>query len=291
MRSGQDTIPIGTKAPNGKNRFPGAVHFVETLDRDDDDSEQADILSFESLREAFATIRSAETELAQTIPKIELSAEGEPESPERPDYEIDEDNDENDWEDENRSVSPDTESLIAVGTRLETIIEAMLFVGNRENRPLDADQIAEKLRDVSPGEVEQAVVQLNEHYQERNCPYTIILERGGYRMVLRSEFEPVRDQFYGKVRETRLSQQAIDTLAVVAYRQPITAEEIQRIRQQSCSTVLNHLVRRNLLSISREVQEKTTVVRYRTTPRFLELFQIQSLDDIPKIEELERILN
>jgi segregation and condensation protein B len=278
MQEGE-TIPMSSGASDWENRFPGAVAFVETFDTDEDVSESADILSFESLRKAFATIQSAETELAQTIPEIELSAEREPETPERPDYEIDA---ALDLEEEGgQNIEPSS----TVGVRLETIIEAMLFVGNRENRPLDAEQVAEKLRNVSAEEVEQAVARLNEHYQERNCPYTIILERNGYRIVLRFEFESVRANFYGKTRETRLSQQAIDTLAVVAYRQPITAEEIQNLRQQSCSTVLTQLVRRNLLSISREVQDKKSVVRYHTTPRFLELFHIKSLDDIPSVNE------
>jgi segregation and condensation protein B len=288
MQMEQDTIPLNVdQTPDWKNRFPGVITYVETFDTDDDDAEPADVLSFESLRKAFATIQSVETELAQTIPEIESSAEHAPEPIEQAEYEID---GASDLEYGSDLPLSKIEPPIAVGTRLETIVEAMLFVGNRENRPLEAEQIAEKLRNVSAEEVDQTVVHLNAHYQERGCPYTIAAERGGYQMVLRSEFASVRTNFYGKIRETRLSQQAIDTLAVVAYRQPITVEEIQDIRQQSCSTILNQLVRRNLLSISREIQDKKSVVRYHTTPRFLELFQIQSLDDIPKPEEISETL-
>ena len=265
-----------------KHRFPGTTAFVETFDTDDDTSEPADILSFETLRKAFASIQAAETELVQTIPNIEWSSGREPEFPERPEYEID---DSLDLEEENGLSFQKSEPSVAVGIRLETIVEALLFVGNRENRPLGAEEIAEKLRNVSSEEVEQAVVHLNEQYRERNSPYTIISERGGYQMVLRLEFEPVRRNFYGKVRDTRLSQQAVDTLAVVAYQQPVTADEIQNLRQQSCAAVLTQLVRRGLLSTSREVHEKKNVVRYCTTPRFLELLQIKSLDEIPKAEE------
>jgi len=288
MREGRETIPID------KNRFPGAVAFVETFDTDDDDAEPANILSFESLREAFVTLQTAETE---------LSVEQEPEIPERPDYDYDIDTTIGaigtisavstiggttiDLEEEDRPLSPDIDNPVAINARLETIIEAVLFVGNRENRPLHADQIIEKLRNVSAEEVEQTIFRLNKQYQERNSPYTIISESGGYRMILRPEFEPIRANFYGKVRETRLSQQAIDTLAVVAYRQPVTAEEIQNIRQQPCSAVLDQLVRRKLLKISREIQDKKRIVRYHTTSRFLELCRIKSLDDIPRADELD----
>ena len=278
MQEERNIIPIGN------NRFPGAVAFEEIFDSDEDISEPADILSFATLREAFATIHFAETELAQSIPEIEPSTDREPEVPEQPDYEMD---DAIDLEEESGFASPNNEPPIAIGIRLETIIEAMLFVGNRENRPLGTDQIAEKMRNVSIEDVEQAVAHLNEQYQGRNCPYTIVSERGGYQMVLRSEFESVRSNFHGKIREIRLSPQAIATLAVVAYRQPITAEEIQYLRRQSSTTVLSQLVRRNLLKTSREMRDKKSVVRYHTTSRFLELFQIQSLDDIPKVDELD----
>ena len=278
----QDTIPISTRVSEGKNRFPGVAAYVETFDSDDDASEPADILSFESLREAFAMLGTAETELAKTIPDIAPTAEKDPLFLEQPDDEIG----------DQFVLSEDvylknSESPVTIGVRLETIIEAMLFVGNRENHPLNAEQIAEKLRNVSVEEVDQAVVQLNEQYLERSCPYMIAAERSGYRMILCSEFESVRSNFYGKIRGTRLSQQALDTLAVVAYRQPITAEEIQTIRRRPCSAVLNQLVRRNLLKISREVQDEKNIVRYHTTPRFLELFQIKSLNDIPRAEELD----
>ena len=278
MQEENNTISVG------KNYFSGAVAFKETFDTENDVSEPADVLSFESLREAFATIQSAEIELAQSIPEIELSMEHDQKTPERPDYGID---DAIDSQEENDLTASYSESPGMVGTRFETIIEAMLFVGNRENRPLDTDQIAEKLRNVSNEDVVQAVVRLNEHYQERNSPYAIVSEHGGYRMVLRSEFESVRTNFHGKIRELRLSQQAIDTLAVVAYRQPITAEEIFNLRQQSSSSILNLLVRHDLLRISREIQDKKSVVRYHTTARFLNLFRIKSLDEIPKENELD----
>ena len=256
----------------GKNRFPGAVAFVENFDTNDD-AEPADILSFESLREAFA---------ANNFAEIEQETREIPDISERPDYDID---DAIDLKYDDSVSSSQTGLPMTVNARLETIIEAMLFVGNRENRPLVAEQIAEKLRNVSAVEVDQAVAYLNGHYQERGYPYHIIFERGGYRMTLRSEYEPVLANFSGKVREARLTQQAIDTLAIVAYRQPITAEEIQAIRKQSCSNILNQLVRRDLLRISREVQDKKSVARYHTTSRFLELFQIKSLDDIPREDE------
>lgn len=287
IESMKSMIPTGTRHSEEKNRFPGAIHYVETFDTDDDDFEPADILSFETLREAFTTLQSTESELAKTIPEIELSAKKRPPTLEQPEYDIDSEPDET--EAYRTDSSQNGEHLVAVDVRLEMVVEAILFVGNRENKPLPAEQIAEKLRNVSGEDVDQAIVTLNRAYQERNCPYTIIAERSGYRMVLRLEYETIRANFYGKMREVKLSQQAVDTLAVVAYRQPITADEIQKIRNQSCTSVLNQLVRRNLLHTQREMQEKKSTVFYHTTSRFLELLHIQSLDEIPPTEELSSV--
>ena len=258
-----------------QNMFFGVAGFEEHFDLDEDDAESGNILSFESLRKAFATLESAESELGQTIPEIKLSADKEPELPEQPDYEI---------EDvsalEHDVPLHNADNSVSVAARLETVVEAILFVGNRDSRPIPAGQIAAKLRNVCSEEIDETVVLLNAVYQKRNSPYTIIFDRGGYQMVLRAEFESVRANFYGKVREVKLSQQAIDTLAIIACRQPITADDIQKLRRQSSSAILNQLVRRNLLSITRTVQDKKNVIHYHTTERFLELLRIQSLDDV-----------
>ena len=105
-------------------------------------------------------------------------------------------------------------------------------------------------------------------------------------MALRREFHSLRNRFYGRVREARLSQAAIDVLALVAYQQPMTAEQIHRLRGRPSRHVLAHLVRRGLLRIERPDPKRRTP-HYFTTDRFLRLFNLQSLDDLPRSEEPE----
>ncbi len=168
-----------------------------------------------------------------------------------------------------------------------TILEAMLFVGNQQNDPLTADRAAELMRGVTPEEIPALVDGLNRRYAANRCPYRIVGERAGYRLSLCKAFEPVRNRFYGRVREARLSQAALDVLAIVAYRQPVTAEDVHRLRDTPSSHILTQLVRRQLLQIERS-PEKPRRVTYHTTDRFLELFGIESLDDLPQVEDLER---
>lgn len=169
----------------------------------------------------------------------------------------------------------------------KTILEAMLFVGAAENDPISAEHAADLMRGVTPDEIADHVRELNEQYETDGCPYQVKQESEGYRLVLRSEFDDVRNRFYGRVREAKLSPAAIEALAIVAYRQPITGEEVNRIRSAPSGHLLSQLVRRMLLRIDREEQQDARHPHYRTTDRFLELFGLRSLDDLPMLEELE----
>jgi len=180
---------------------------------------------------------------------------------------------------------PDDDDPCPLSAR--TILEAMLFVGNQRNEPLAAGRAAELMRGVSSGEIPALVEDLNHRYASSGCPYRIVSQGAGYRISLREAFDPVRNKFYGRVREARLSQAALDVLAIVAYRQPIVAEDVNRLRGIPSGHLLSQLVRRQLLRIERP-QGKPRPINYRTTDRFLELFGLESLDDLPQSEELEK---
>jgi segregation and condensation protein B len=168
-----------------------------------------------------------------------------------------------------------------------TLLEAMLFVGNHQNEPLTSARAAELMRGVSPEEIPSLVDELNAQYAARGSPYRIASEGAGYRISLRGKYHGVRDKFYGRIREARLSQAAVDVLAIVAYRQPILGEEVSRLRGKPSAQLLSQLVRRELLQIERP-PGKRRPVSYRTTARFLELFGLDGLDDLPESEDLEK---
>ena len=168
-----------------------------------------------------------------------------------------------------------------------TILEAMLFVGHPQHEPLTATHVASLMRGVRPAEIDELVVELNDTYAEEQCAYWIESVGAGYRLVLRPEFAPLRDRFYGRVKEAKLSQQAIDVLALVAYNQPLTQPEIDRLRNASSASVLAQLVRRGLLRVERPDRKPREPI-FHTTDRFLELFGLESLDDLPQSQDPER---
>lgn len=168
-----------------------------------------------------------------------------------------------------------------------SLLEAMLFVGDRNNTPLSATKAAALMRGVEPEEIPELVSQLNRRYASRGCPYRVVGREGGYCLVLHPRFEAVRTRLYGRIRDARLSQAAIDVLAIVAYRQPITAEEVSRLRGTSSGHLLNLLVQRRLLQTEAPAG-KHRPLKYRTTKRFLELFGLDRPADLPETEDIDK---
>jgi segregation and condensation protein B len=165
------------------------------------------------------------------------------------------------------------------------VLEAILFVGRPDNQPLESRAIAAIMGSISPAEVESQLAKLNEEYTDNGCPYTIASEGAGFRLVLRSEFSAVRDRYQRRIRAARLSPAAIEVLAMVAYRGPLTADEVSRLRGTPSGHILRQLVQRQLLRIERP-DEKPRKAIYHTTERFLAVFGLASLGDLPKSEEV-----
>lgn len=164
-----------------------------------------------------------------------------------------------------------------------SILEAILFVGHPQNEPLTSKQISSIMRGVRPDEIDDLVLDLNQQYADEGAPYQVVSIGAGYVLTVAEAFAPLRDRFYGRVKEARLTQPAIDCLAIVAYNQPISLDEIDRIRARPSSGILSQLVRRDLLAIQRPAEKKGSP-RYSTTPRFLQLFGLENLADLPQVE-------
>lgn len=166
---------------------------------------------------------------------------------------------------------------------LPRILEALLFVGGAPLTPMRA---AEAVRDLDEDEFHQVIAGLNRDYRAQGRPYHIQLQEHGYVLMLRPKYVGVREKLYGGVREARLSQAAVDVLSLVMYRQPATRQEIDGLRGADSGAVLRQLIRYGLVALHRIEGEKES--RYVTTPRFLQLFRLSSLDDIPQTQDLQR---
>lgn len=166
----------------------------------------------------------------------------------------------------------------------EQVIEACLFVGGAA---LTAGKLASVLKgDYSANDVEQMIERLSGRYRSEGRPYEIVLGEGGYRLTLNDEYERLRHKVYGLgPKEVRLSQEALEVLALVAYQQPISEAEMTELGKPQAGPTLRQLLRRDLIAVER-APDDPKLVRYRTTPRFLSLFGVGKLDDLPRPEDL-----
>ncbi|MEM7784432.1 MAG: SMC-Scp complex subunit ScpB [Planctomycetota bacterium] len=167
---------------------------------------------------------------------------------------------------------------------VSSIVEAILFVGSPQGVKLTSRKIAAVLRDVSPKEVAEAVKELNKKYAAENAAYRVESDGGVFKMVLASELIDFQQEFYGRNRHVKLSQPIIDVLAVVAYNQPVTRDQVGKIRGKPSGSLLRQLIRRNLL-ILEPGQSDPKVKYFSTTDRFLDLFQLDELADLPQSHE------
>jgi segregation and condensation protein B len=168
-----------------------------------------------------------------------------------------------------------------------SVAEAVLFVGRPDNSAISAREMAGIMRGVSPAEIHSAVAELNSIYDADMTPYKIESSNHGYRLVLRLEYERMRDKFYGRVREAKLSPAALEVLSIIAYNQPLTLEELNQMRSVPSGAVVATLVRRQLVRLE-HAADPGDASRYWTTDRFLRLFGLESVAALPRSEELEK---
>lgn len=167
----------------------------------------------------------------------------------------------------------------------QQVIEACLFVGGTA---LTANRLAAILKGetIDAAYVERAIDELNHQYASENRPYEIQLRDTGYVLMLRDEYERLRNKVYGLgPKEVRIAQDVLEVLALVAYEQPITESALVEHGKTNAGSALRQLLRRELIAVERQ-PDQPKVVFYRTTPRFLSLFGLGSVNDLPRADIL-----
>jgi len=182
-----------------------------------------------------------------------------------------------------QQTSPQSSPLVPKMQPIQ-ILEAALFVGGTD---LTTKKLGRLLGEsVSSDLVETEIATLNQRYADQQRPYHIEFGEGGYRLELKPDFERIRNRVYGLgPKDVKLSQEALEVLAMVAYRQPIHRQDILEKGPKSSGSLLNQLLRRELIVLQR-VGVGRNNVEYSTTERFLEVFGIAELKDLPQLDDL-----
>ena len=187
-------------------------------------------------------------------------------------------------------VPPSVRTGKADGGKTEAKTEARADQGSDEssdNDPSGRDSaaIAGRRRE-AVRVVREAVDTLNQQYAATNRAFRVESVAGGRQMLTIAAFGPVLARIKGQRAQTRLSQAALETLAIIAYRQPMLRAQLEAIRGVACGEVLRSLMERRLVKIVGRAEEVGRPMLYGTTPEFLRVFGIATLSDLPQAKDL-----
>ncbi len=164
----------------------------------------------------------------------------------------------------------------------ESIVEALLL---STDVPLSAGKIAQLLGGVDAADIKRVVEELNDRYEQAQTSFRIDLIAKGYQMSTLPVFHRWVSKLHKVRAESRLSQAALETLAIVAYKQPVLRANVEAIRGVAVGDMLVRLREMNLVRIVGRAEEIGRPLLYGTTTKFLEVFGLASLKDLPSIDQ------
>ncbi|MGB2705801.1 MAG: SMC-Scp complex subunit ScpB [Candidatus Omnitrophota bacterium] len=164
---------------------------------------------------------------------------------------------------------------------IKKVIEALLFVSEK---PLTTDDIKQALDGMEEEKIKEAIGELREDYEREERSFGITELAGGYQIITRAEFAPWVSKLF-KRDEPKLSNPSLETLAIVAYKQPLTRSEIERIRGVNVEGVLKTLLDKDLVKIRGRKDAPGRPITYGTTENFLKRFGLKGLEQLPKLHD------
>ncbi|HEX2786470.1 MAG TPA: SMC-Scp complex subunit ScpB [Ignavibacteria bacterium] len=170
-------------------------------------------------------------------------------------------------------------------------IESLIFASEEE---ISSKQIKEILDGfnikLSVKEIEANIADLNKTYIDAGCSFEIIQVAGGYQYSTKKQFALYIGKLFSERQKKKLSPSAIETLAIIAYKQPITRADMEFIRGVNVDYIVNSLLERDLITISGRANSPGRPILYSTTKNFLKVLGINAIEDLPKLKEINDIL-
>jgi segregation and condensation protein B len=165
------------------------------------------------------------------------------------------------------------------------LLEALLF---STHHPLTPQRLAELLEVKSQKSLKAAIQDLNKQYEETGRTFRVEQVAGGYQLLSLPEYGDILKRLHQKEADARLSKAALETLAIIAYKQPILRADVEAIRGVACGETIRSLMEKHLVNIAGRAEEPGRPILYGTTKRFLQLFGLNNLKDLPQSEQLPK---
>jgi len=183
------------------------------------------------------------------------------------------------------STSESAEPFSCIRTPQLARLEATLFVADA---PLSAKKLTDAAKLIDTAQCHQLVEQLNEMYDHDQSPFRIEQVASGYQLLTRSQYSQWLDRIHHRHVELKLTPPALETLTIIAYRQPITRADVEAIRGVQSSEVIKQLMERQLIRIGGEDDSLGRPYLYETTKTFLQFMGIRRIDQLPNYAELRK---
>lgn len=164
------------------------------------------------------------------------------------------------------------------------IVESLLFAAGE---PIPLRKLTEIIEDTDGALIQEAIVLLKNDYETQGRSFQVEEIAGGYQILTRPEYHEWVGKLRKKSGDTKLSQASLETLAIVAYKQPILRADIEAIRGVQSGQIIRLLMEKDLVKVVGRDEALGHPLLYGTTKKFLEVFGLQDIKDLPKIEELE----
>jgi segregation and condensation protein B len=174
---------------------------------------------------------------------------------------------------------------------IKKIIESLIFASDTEISAKDISGILSSFRiEVKLNEIDEIISELNNLYSENKSAFEIVKIAGGYQFATRKEFASYIGKLYTETQRKKLTQISLETLAIIAYKQPITRSQIEFIRGVNVDYIVNSLLERELITIIGRAKSPGRPILYGTTKNFLKVLGLNSVDELPKLKEINDIL-
>lgn len=170
---------------------------------------------------------------------------------------------------------------------LKYIIESLLFVAQE---PLSVDRLKNVLNTAGASDIKNALKELSDEYETRKGGFYLNEVAGGFQIRTRSEYTSWIKRFI-QPNPPRLSRASLETLAIIAYKQPIIRSDIENLRGVDCGGILRVLLKRKFIRVLGRKELPGRPLIYATTKRFLEIFDLKDLKDLPTPKEIEELGN
>lgn len=182
------------------------------------------------------------------------------------------------------SITPEENDADLNELTVESVVEAVLFASDE---PLSVERLA-NIVEATVKQVRQNIETLNNKYQANNNAFRIEQIAGGYQMLTLSPYNHWLKKLLRERSDNKLSPAALETLAIIAYKQPVMRADIEAIRGVTAGELIRGLMYKGLVKIVGRAEVLGRPMLYGTTKRFLEIFGLNSLKDLPKVEELKK---